>query len=109
MSPSISHVAPIVITLLLSVFIFRLWRFEKSLTAVLVQRRGSGSNAWDEIWVAEEDGLWDWIDERVGDPLSSRRRPPAARRHSNNREMKEAIRVTEQKLDMLKEQLHYNE
>ncbi|PFH55626.1 hypothetical protein XA68_17934 [Ophiocordyceps unilateralis] len=68
--------------------------------------------AYDEMWRREESELWEWLDERVGlDRLSSDK--AAKRRRSfegklregqmDEREMEEAIRVTEEKLKVLRD------
>ncbi|KAF4587255.1 GRAM domain-containing protein [Ophiocordyceps camponoti-floridani] len=68
--------------------------------------------AYDEMWRREESELWEWLDERVGlDRLGSDK--AEKRRQSfedklrdtqmDEREMEEAIRVTEEKLKVLRE------
>ncbi|KAK4130182.1 hypothetical protein BT67DRAFT_452598 [Trichocladium antarcticum] len=71
--------------------------------------------AYDEMWRREESELWEWIEERVGmerlgaeppvrrrsvDPATVRERLREERMHE--REIKEAIRVTEEHLGVLK-------
>ncbi|PHH74342.1 hypothetical protein CDD80_3151 [Ophiocordyceps camponoti-rufipedis] len=68
--------------------------------------------AYDEMWRREESELWEWLDERVGlDRLGSakaeKRRQSFEDKlrdtHMDEREMEEAIRVTEEKLKVLRE------
>ncbi|KAL5614921.1 hypothetical protein BROUX41_004998 [Berkeleyomyces rouxiae] len=81
--------------------------------------------AYDEMWRREESQLWEWLEERVqlgrmtGDPAASssgalpgmRRKPIEPRtleerlreEKMDEREIQEAIVVTQRKLDMLKE------
>ncbi|KAK4921966.1 hypothetical protein LTR28_012708, partial [Elasticomyces elasticus] len=76
--------------------------------------------AYEEIWRQEESGLWDWLDERAGlegahAPLLEQRRDrqrDAAVRdmkrklkdgRMSERQVDEAIRVTEERLGALKE------
>ncbi|KAI1327125.1 hypothetical protein F5Y16DRAFT_204046 [Xylariaceae sp. FL0255] len=72
--------------------------------------------AYEEIWNREESDLWDWLEERVGlhrmnegiapvhkrvmEPRTAEEKLRAGR--MNEREVEEAIRVTEEKLDILK-------
>lgn len=72
--------------------------------------------AYEEIWRREESDLWDWLEERVGlhrmneGALPVRKRVVEARsveeklreERMNEREVEEAIRVTEEKLHVLK-------
>ena len=73
--------------------------------------------AYEEMWRREESELWDWLEERVGlhrmshdAPLPIRRRvmePHVVERkvredRMSEREIEEAIRVTEEKLQLLK-------
>ncbi|KAI1437219.1 hypothetical protein GGR50DRAFT_646751 [Xylaria sp. CBS 124048] len=72
--------------------------------------------AYDELWNREEGDLWDWLEERVGlyrmnegaIPLRKRVTEPRTleaklqAERMNEREVKEAIRITEEKLDILK-------
>ncbi|KAI9673859.1 MAG: hypothetical protein M1817_002065 [Caeruleum heppii] len=78
--------------------------------------------AYDQIWRQSESELWDWLDERIGMtelPLSTvggglgadaqrdvKRQRDLRRRLQNEqmseREVEEAIRVTQEKLDVLK-------
>ena len=73
--------------------------------------------AYEETWVREESALWEWLDERVGlDRLNAdspvRHNKAIERRtvedrlgrgRMHDREVEEAIRVTEEKLRILKE------
>ncbi|RDA83118.1 hypothetical protein CP532_0881 [Ophiocordyceps camponoti-leonardi (nom. inval.)] len=67
---------------------------------------------YEDMWRREESELWEWLDERAGlDRLNSDK--AEKRRHNleeklregqmDEREMKEAIRVTEEKLQVLRE------
>ncbi|GAB1316683.1 VASt domain-containing protein [Madurella fahalii] len=71
--------------------------------------------AYEEMWRREESELWEWLEERVG--LERLGSDPSPRKRSANprtveerlreermdeREVKEAIRVTEEHLDVLK-------
>jgi hypothetical protein len=71
--------------------------------------------AYDEMWRREESELWEWIEERValerlGTDPPVRKRGPDPRtveerlreERMDEREMKEAIRVTEEHLEVLK-------
>jgi hypothetical protein len=72
--------------------------------------------AYEEMWRAEESDLWDWIEERTGldqlgaNPLQARRRMVEPRTveeklredRMDDRELREAIRVTEEHLKVLK-------
>lgn len=77
--------------------------------------------AYDEMWRREESELWEWIEERVGldrlgrdatgDALAHKRTTAARQRSAeerlreekaDQRDVREAIRVTEEKLDALK-------
>ncbi|OTA75596.1 hypothetical protein M434DRAFT_402630 [Hypoxylon sp. CO27-5] len=72
--------------------------------------------AYEEIWRREESDLWDWLEERVGlhrmneGPLPVRKRviepktveEKLREERMNVREVEEAIRVTEEKLQVLK-------
>jgi hypothetical protein len=73
--------------------------------------------AYEQMWKHEESELWDWIEERVGlERLNSGAMPVVQRRASeqrtvedklrdekmDEREVREAIRVTEEKLRVLK-------
>jgi hypothetical protein len=73
--------------------------------------------AYEEMWRREESGLWNWLEDRVGldaigDDVSSKesrhllsRNDMAARvgnEQMSDREVDEAIRVTEEKLSALK-------
>jgi hypothetical protein len=73
--------------------------------------------AYEEMWYREDSELWDWLEERLGlDQLSTgavhRRKRPAETRPMEEsireermeaKEVAEAIRVTEEKLRLLKE------
>ncbi|KAK5660529.1 hypothetical protein OQA88_13078 [Cercophora sp. LCS_1] len=73
--------------------------------------------AYEEMWRAEESDLWDWIEERAGvgrlgaEPLEPRKKTPLEARtveeklreeKMDEREVREAIRVTEERLRVLK-------
>ncbi|OTB05497.1 hypothetical protein M426DRAFT_319761 [Hypoxylon sp. CI-4A] len=72
--------------------------------------------AYEEIWRREESDLWDWLEDRVGlqrlteDTMPVRKRVMEPRtveeklrgERMNEREVEEAIRVTEEKLQVLK-------
>lgn len=68
--------------------------------------------AYEEIWRREESELWEWLDDRVGmDRLRDASKMPVEARTMNDklkdekmgdREMDDAIRVTEEKLQVLK-------
>jgi hypothetical protein len=68
--------------------------------------------AYEEIWRREESELWDWLEERVGmERLREASRNPGERKHMEDklrdermeeRELDAAIRVTEEKLKVLK-------
>ncbi|KAI1116937.1 hypothetical protein F5Y14DRAFT_448730 [Nemania sp. NC0429] len=72
--------------------------------------------AYEEIWRREESDLWDWLDERVGLHRMSEGAPPIRKRvadprtmegklqeeRMSEREIEEAIRITEEKLGILK-------
>lgn len=73
--------------------------------------------AYEEIWRREESDLWDWLEERVGLHRMNEGAVPIRKRvveprsveekireeRMNEREIEEAIRVTEEKLQMLKD------
>lgn len=73
--------------------------------------------AYDEMWRKQDSELWEWLEERVGldrlnaDEANGRKRAmeqgtvEAKLRHErlDEREIREAIRVTEEKLRVLKE------
>lgn len=72
--------------------------------------------AYEEMWRREESELWEWLEERVGmDRLSSGESRPRKKvaeprtveeklreDRMDEREIKEAIRITEEKLQVLK-------
>ncbi|KAI8960720.1 hypothetical protein F5Y11DRAFT_254871 [Daldinia sp. FL1419] len=72
--------------------------------------------AYDEIWRREESDLWDWLEDRVGLHRMNEGAMPVRKRvieprtveeklreeRMNEREVEEAIRVTEEKLEVLK-------
>lgn len=71
--------------------------------------------AYEEMWRREESELWDWLEERVGlerlnEGRMPTRKPIEARtveekvreERMDEREIQEAIRVTEEKLNVLK-------
>lgn len=72
--------------------------------------------AYEEMWRREESELWDWLEERVGlDRLGGEAAPPRKKvvgprtveeklreDGMDDREIKEAIKVTEEKLNVLK-------
>ncbi|KAI0206363.1 hypothetical protein F4808DRAFT_407036 [Astrocystis sublimbata] len=72
--------------------------------------------AYEEIWRREESELWDWLEERVGfhrmnegaTPLQKRVTEPQViqdklqAERMGQREVDEAIKITEEKLDVLK-------
>lgn len=72
--------------------------------------------AYEEIWRREESDLWDWLEERVGlrrinegaMPIPKRAVEPRTfeekirEERMNEREIEEAIRITEEKLQLLK-------
>jgi hypothetical protein len=73
--------------------------------------------AFEEVWRREESDLWDWLEERVGlhrmhdDAVPTRKRVAEPRAMGDKlredkmteREVEEAIRVTEEKLQILRE------
>lgn len=73
--------------------------------------------AYEEIWRREEADLWNWLEERVGLHRMGEGAPPIRKRvveprtfeekmredRMNEREIEEAIRITEEKLHVLKE------
>ena len=73
--------------------------------------------AYEEMWQREDSELWDWLEERVGlgrlnmDTQTRPKRAVAARtveekirqERRGEREMEEAIRVTEEKLKVLRD------
>ncbi|OAA57040.1 gram domain containing protein [Niveomyces insectorum RCEF 264] len=73
--------------------------------------------AYDEMWRREESELWDWLEERVGLDRLGDGAPPYRKKvleprtveeklreeRMDDREIKEAIRVTEEKLNVLKQ------
>ncbi|KAL5889193.1 hypothetical protein ACKVWC_004436 [Pyricularia oryzae] len=64
--------------------------------------------AYEEMWRREESELWQWLEERVGmERLSGAQSsapstPPPRKNVADSREVREAIRATEEKLKMLK-------
>ncbi|KAJ2998044.1 hypothetical protein NUW58_g453 [Xylaria curta] len=72
--------------------------------------------AYEEIWRREESELWDWLEERVGlhrmneggTPISKQVPEPRTMEQKlreecmGEREVEEAIKITEEKLDILK-------
>ncbi|KAI0525891.1 hypothetical protein F5B22DRAFT_258264 [Xylaria bambusicola] len=72
--------------------------------------------AYEEIWRREESELWDWLEERVGlhrmndggTPIRKRVTEPRTiqeklqEERMSEREVEEAIKITEEKLDVLK-------
>ncbi|KAI1657561.1 hypothetical protein F4813DRAFT_360453 [Daldinia decipiens] len=72
--------------------------------------------AYDEIWRREESDLWDWLEDRVGLHRMNEGAMPVRKRvmeprtveeklreeRMNEREVEEAIKVTEEKLQVLK-------
>ncbi|KAI1269013.1 hypothetical protein F5Y18DRAFT_174444 [Xylariaceae sp. FL1019] len=72
--------------------------------------------AYEEIWRREESDLWDWLEERVGlhrmnegaMPIRKRVMEPRVaedklrEERMNEREIEEAIKITEEKLNVLK-------
>ncbi|KAI1306889.1 hypothetical protein F5Y03DRAFT_383998 [Xylaria venustula] len=72
--------------------------------------------AYEEIWRREESELWDWLEDRVGlhrmneggTPIRKRVTEPRAMEEKlqeermSKREVEEAIKITEEKLDVLK-------
>jgi hypothetical protein len=74
--------------------------------------------AYEEMWRREESDLWEWIEERAGlERLGGGGAEPVVRKRSveprtveekvrggrmDERELREAIRVTEEKLEVLK-------
>ena len=77
----------------------------------------SRAAAYDEMWRREDSELWEWLEERVGiDRLSSSNSAPVRRKvmdprtveeklreeRMDEREVEEAIRVTEEKLQVLR-------
>ena len=77
--------------------------------------------AYEEVWRREESSLWDWLDDRVGldgiyvpsgdSQQKERQKVLAARnmgkklddRRASERQMDDAIRITEERLSALKE------
>ena len=71
--------------------------------------------AYEQMWQAEENTLWDWLEERVGD-LPALQKPSDDEGHlprasheqvrsasdKHRREMEEAVRITEVQLEELK-------
>lgn len=73
--------------------------------------------AYEEMWRREESELWEWLEERVGMDRLQGGEPPRPRKRvveprtveekvreerMSEREIKEAIRITEEKLEVLK-------
>jgi len=67
--------------------------------------------AYEEIWRREESELWDWLEERVGMERLREQKTPGERKNMEDklreermeeRELDAAIRVTEEKLGILK-------
>ena len=67
--------------------------------------------AYEEIWRREESELWDWLEERVGMERLREAKNPSERKNMEDklrdermeqRELDTAIRVTEEKLKVLK-------
>ncbi|KAI0017537.1 hypothetical protein F4780DRAFT_796137 [Xylariomycetidae sp. FL0641] len=72
--------------------------------------------AYEELWRREESDLWDWLEERVGLHRMNEDAPPARKQvmeartaeeklregRMNEREVEEAIKVTEEKLQVLR-------
>lgn len=72
--------------------------------------------AYEEIWRREESDLWDWLEERVGLHRMNEGGPPIRKKvadprtmegklqeeRMSEREIEEAIKITEEKLDILK-------
>lgn len=73
--------------------------------------------AYEELWRREDSELWEWLEERVGMDRLNSDQPPAKKRGMEPRtveeklreekmeesEVQEAIRVTEEKLRVLRE------
>lgn len=69
--------------------------------------------AYEELWRREESELWDWLDQRIGMerlrdvramPLEAKIMDDKLRdQEMNAREVDDAIRVTEERLQLLKE------
>jgi len=77
--------------------------------------------AYEEMWRKEESELWDWLEDRIGmdllsDPSTVRAKKPAASKSKtksknieakvreermSEREMEDAIRVTQERLQVL--------
>lgn len=79
--------------------------------------------AYEEMWRREESELWEWLEERVGMDRLSHEALPVRKKvldprtveekfredRMSEREIKEAIRVTEEKLTVLKSVVQKNE
>lgn len=75
--------------------------------------------AYEEMWRREDSELWDWLEDRIGldrlssDPINARKKLTETRSLEESmreermeaREVEEAIRVTEEKLRILKESM----
>lgn len=106
----------IIITFLGALLIYS-WFFRGASTAI-------GPNQWstaqrqvahDAIWRHEESELWSWLEDRVAldrihtsvagarVPLEEEKQPRVIPRDMKDREMDEAIRVTEERLKVLKD------
>lgn len=107
---------PQMIITILGALVFYLWFFRAPTSAVGPNQWSSAQRqvAYEEIWRHEESELWKWLEERVAldrahsgvagahvqsDQASQIRISPA---NMKEREMDEAIRVTEERLKVLK-------
>lgn len=88
-------------------------------TAPVGAPTGDRRGQWEEMWRAEEEGLWRWMEERAGvealragAPAARREAAPGAERVAGGldwgaldgmaeREVMEAIRVTKERLERL--------
>jgi hypothetical protein len=107
--------AQVIITILGAMLIYT-WFFRGS-SAVTGPNQWSVAQrqvAYDEIWRSEESDLWNWLEERVAldrvhnSVAGARLQPepvPMAPSNMKEREMDEAIRVTEQRLKALKDEV----
>lgn len=103
----------IIITVLGALLIYS-WFFRSAATGVSGPNQWSTSQrqiAYEEIWRHEESELWKWLEDRVaidrmqhgvGGKFTPDEQQRVQPKDMNEREMDEAIRVTEQRLTELK-------
>ncbi|KAG8525731.1 uncharacterized protein KY384_000491 [Bacidia gigantensis] len=120
LSPVTDILAPlitsnVVIAFLLIIMLFNYLRSPKQSQLgypSTLQRSADRVAAFEELWRREESDLWDWLDARVGGVQGNfnereqgrraGRQKPLKDKKMGDREMQEAIRVTEEKLSLLK-------